>query len=101
MCDGGIYNNVPIFKDGVRRQLVFRLFDVEYPFRFLVKPLDTCIDMLVLRGAIIMQRFLEGQPADTVAWLDPKLQPEVSSLIGRRVGELRAMKEGGRLLLII
>ena len=81
-----MYNNVPVFKDGVRRQLVFRLFDVEYPFRFLVKPLDTCVDMLVLRGAIIMQRFLEGQPADTVAWLDPKLQQQVGRLVDWLIG---------------
>ena len=65
---------------------MFRLFDVEYPFRFLVKPLDTCVDMLVLRGAIIMQRFLEGQPADTVAWLDPKLQQQVGRLVDWLIG---------------
>lgn len=33
--DGGITNNTPIFTDGVNRQLVFRLFDVEYPWRLL------------------------------------------------------------------
>jgi hypothetical protein len=70
VCDGGVFNNVSIFKDGIRRQLVFRLFNVEYPFRFSVKPLDSCIDMLVLRGAISMQRFLQGEPADSVAWLE-------------------------------
>lgn len=32
--------------------------------------LDTCIDTLVLRGALIMQRFLQGEPADSIAWLD-------------------------------
>ena len=33
---------------------------------------DTCIDTLVLRGALIMQRFLQGEPADSIAWLDVK-----------------------------
>jgi len=41
--DGGITNNTPIFTDGVRRQLVFRLFDVEYPWRLLVNAEDSCI----------------------------------------------------------
>jgi hypothetical protein len=70
VCDGGIYNNTPIFPDGVRRQLVFRLSEVEYPFRMMVKAIDTCIDVLVLRGALIMQRFLQGEVTDSIAWLD-------------------------------
>ena len=28
---------------------VLRLFEVEYPYRLLVNPVDTCIDALVLR----------------------------------------------------
>ena len=36
VVDGGLTNNIPLFTDGVRRQLVFRLFDVEYPWRLLV-----------------------------------------------------------------
>lgn len=36
VIDGGLTNNIPVFTDGVRRQLVFRLFDVEYPWRLLV-----------------------------------------------------------------
>lgn len=72
VCDGGIFNNTPVFPDGIRRQLVFRLTDVEYPFRMMTNPLDTCIDTLVLRGALIMQRFLQGEPADSIAWLDIK-----------------------------
>jgi hypothetical protein len=39
VCDGGLTNNCPVFPDGLRRQLVFRLFEVEYPFRLLVNPL--------------------------------------------------------------
>ena len=36
VCDGGLLNNCPVFTDGIRRQLVFRLFEVEYPYRMLV-----------------------------------------------------------------
>ena len=36
VLDGGLTNNIPLFTDGVRRQLVFRLFDVEYPWRLLI-----------------------------------------------------------------
>ena len=39
VCDGGIFNNTPVFPDGIRRQLVFRLTDVEYPFRMMTNPL--------------------------------------------------------------
>jgi hypothetical protein len=43
--DGGIYNNCPIFQDGARRQLVFRLSEVEYPFRLMVNALGTLFIM--------------------------------------------------------
>jgi hypothetical protein len=36
VCDGGLTNNCPIFPDGSHRQLVFRLYEVEYPYRLLV-----------------------------------------------------------------
>ena len=70
VLDGGITNNTPVFTDGIRRQLVFRLFDVEYPWRLLVSARDSCIDALVLRGAILMARFLEGEKCDAIAWLE-------------------------------
>lgn len=70
--DGGITNNTPIFTDGLRRQLVFRLYDVEYPFRLLVAAKDSCIDVLVLRGALLMKMFLEGEATDSIAWLEEK-----------------------------
>lgn len=72
VCDGGVTNNCPIFPDGQRRQLVFRLFEVEYPWRLLINPLDSCIDVLVLRGAILMSRFLQGEPTDSIAWLEKR-----------------------------
>jgi len=71
--DGGITNNTPVFPDGERRQLVFRLYEVEYPWRQMLTPIDTCIETLVIRGAILMSRFLQGEPTDSITWLE-KLQ---------------------------
>ena len=48
--DGGITNNTPIFPDGENRQLVFRLYEVEYPWRGMLQAVDTCIETLTLRG---------------------------------------------------
>lgn len=73
MCvlDGGITNNTPVFADTLRRQLVFRLSDVFYPTKFLINPGDLCIESLVVRGAILMSRFLQGESSDAFAWLRP------------------------------
>ncbi len=70
--DGGMTNNTPVFTDGIRRQLVFRLYNVEYPWRLLVNAGDSCIDTLVLRGALLMKRFLEGEGTDCITWLEEK-----------------------------
>ena len=68
--DGCLTNNTPVFADGTRRQLVFRLFDVEYPWRLLINPVDSCIEALVVRGAMLMARFLEGGHVESIAWLE-------------------------------
>ena len=68
--DGCLTNNTPVFADGTRRQLVFRLFDVEYPWRLLINPVDSCIEALILRGAMLMARFLEGGHVEAIAWLE-------------------------------
>ena len=72
VCDGGFTNNTPIFEDGVRRQLVFKLYDVEYPWRLLTTASDSCIEALVLRGAILMSRFLQGDASEGggISWLE-------------------------------
>ena len=44
VMDGCLSNNTPVFTDGLRRQLVFRLFDVEYPWRLLTNAADSCIE---------------------------------------------------------
>eukprot|EP00605_Chrysophyceae_sp_TOSAG23-4_P002887 GSChrysophyteH1.ASY1.ANO1.3182.1 assembled CDS len=76
MLDGGITNNTPVFPDGERRQLVFRLYEVEYPWRQMLNPIDTCIETLVLRGALLMSRFLQGEPQDSITWLEKEEKKE-------------------------
>ncbi len=68
--DGCLTNNTPVFADGQRRQLVFRLFDVEYPWRLLINPVDSCIEALIVRGAMLMARFLQGGHVEAIAWLE-------------------------------
>lgn len=72
VIDGGLTNNTPVFPDGVRRQLVFRLSQIEYPWRLLINPVDTCIDALVIRGALQMSRFLSGEAVPAIAWLEQR-----------------------------
>ena len=74
--DGGLTNNTPVFPNGERRQLVFRLYEVEYPWRQMLTPIDTCIETLVLRGAILMSRFLQGEPTDSITWLEKQQKKE-------------------------
>jgi hypothetical protein len=50
-----IYNMfIIVFDDGLRRQLVLRLTDVEYPWRLLINPLDTCIDVCIFVYLILL-----------------------------------------------
>jgi Patatin-like phospholipase len=55
VLDGGLTNNIPVFTDGVRRQLVFRLFDVEYPWRLLINAQGTLFttSMITVRSVIV------------------------------------------------
>jgi hypothetical protein len=107
VVDGGLTNNTPVFRDGIRRQLVFRLsqvgvsisslslihLQIEYPWRLLINPVgvsllspslplssvsnfyffpDSCIDALVIRGALQMSRFLSGDYVPSIAWLEER-----------------------------
>jgi hypothetical protein len=85
VLDGGLTNNCPIFEDGKRRQLVFRLSEVEYPFRLLVNPNDTAIELLAVRGAVLMARFLEGTKVGEFSWLEQAKEgaPTLQSKSGR------------------
>ena len=99
-ADGCFSNNTPVFTDGVRRQLVFRLWDIEYPFRLLINPADSCIESLVLRGALLMARFLQGGHVDSIVWLLEKEKAgskgpglglqETAAAVPRHLRELRA-----------
>jgi hypothetical protein len=40
---------------------------------------DTCIDVLVIRGALLMQRFLQGEVTDSIAWLEQNQKQLVRS----------------------
>jgi hypothetical protein len=55
VLDGGLTNNIPVFTDGVRRQLVFRLFDVEYPWRLLINAQGTIFttSIITVRSVIV------------------------------------------------
>jgi hypothetical protein len=74
VMDGGLTNNTPYFQDGLRRQLAFHLSDVDYPIRLIVAPRDPCIEALVLRGAVMMSKFLQGKEVDNreIAWVEKK-----------------------------
>jgi hypothetical protein len=74
--DGGITNNTPVFPDGNNRQLVFRLYEVEYPWRGMLQAVDTCIETLTLRGGLLMGRFLQGEAMDSITWLEKKRNKE-------------------------
>lgn len=52
VLDGGLTNNIPVFTDGVRRQLVFRLFDVEYPWRLLINAQGMISAITAMRSII-------------------------------------------------
>lgn len=69
VVDGGFTNNVPCFRDGLRRQMVVCLENVQYDVRSMVLPRDPCIEALALNGALMMARFLEGRECgDAIQW---------------------------------
>jgi len=75
VVDGGILNNVPVFRDGTRPQIVLRLSSVPYPSLESFAPVDICIEALILRGALEMSQHLQGNGDRTSITL---LQPEVA-----------------------
>jgi predicted acylesterase/phospholipase RssA len=74
VVDGGLTRNTPIFTDGKsQRQLIVRLSNVQYPWRLLTTPNDRCVEAFVLRGAILMSKFLEGvesEEEDALVWVE-------------------------------
>ena len=43
VIDGGATNNIPVFTDSARRQLMFDLSRVSYAFEWTMSPSDPCI----------------------------------------------------------
>ena len=62
--DGLFSDNIPLFTDHVRPQLVFDLGKVQYALSALVQATDPCIEALAVSGAIQTQRFLSGRRGD-------------------------------------
>lgn len=60
VLDGGATNNLPVFTDKIRRQIVFDLAKVEYPFALSFAPSDRCVEALILRGSVEMRLFLQN-----------------------------------------
>lgn len=82
--DGGLTNNCPTFPESTRRQLVFRLSQIEYPWTYVISPRDSCIDALVIRGGLQMVQFLSGQSVPSIMWLEKKQSIQNISRPGHR-----------------
>ena len=77
--DGLFTENVPLFADKKRPQLVFDLGKVQYSLQGIIQPNDPCIEALAVNGALQTSRFLSGRRGD------PNL--EVLSWRGKPWGE--------------
>ena len=47
---------------------------------------DLCIESLVVRGAMLMARFLQGEPSDSFSWLNPSGYIGSAKQLGRLPG---------------
>ncbi len=57
--DGAFTNNIPIQKNNEVPQLVFLTAEVEYSKDYMFKVMDDCPELLILRGAIEMEKFIK------------------------------------------
>jgi len=57
-------DNIPLFTDHARPQLVFDLGKVQYSLSALVQATDPCIEALAVSGALQTERFLSGRRGD-------------------------------------
>jgi len=62
--DGLFSDNIPLFTDHVRPQLVFDLGKVQYALSGWVQATDPCIEALAVSGALQTERFLSGRRGD-------------------------------------
>jgi hypothetical protein len=82
VLDGGVTNNTPLFSDSPRRQIVFRLFQVAYPSSLALTTSDPCIEALIIRGAMQMRLFIQGEYAgenSPIRWHRTPIEPEARS----------------------
>jgi hypothetical protein len=77
VLDGGMTNNVPVFRGSPRPQLVVRLSRVPYPLSLALTPADPCIEALIVRGAVDAARLLSGSgpAAPSLEWVLPHALP--------------------------
>jgi hypothetical protein len=45
---------------------------IEYPWKHIINPIDSCIDALVIRGAMQMAQFFSGESTAQFQWLEVK-----------------------------
>ena len=86
VLDGGLTNNLPVFTDGRRPQIVVHLSNVHYPgsgfLSYFFPNLDlqdTCIEALAVRGAYDMKRFISGEDVASLEWRTEKREVEGSA----------------------
>ena len=87
VLDGGLTNNLPVFTDGRRPQIVVHLSKVHYPGSGMLSYFfpnldlqDTCIEALAVRGAYDMKRFISGEDVASIEWRTEKREVEGSAL---------------------
>ena len=62
--DGLFSDNVPVFVDDARPQLVFDLGKIQYALTAMVRATDPSIEGLMVSGALQTGRFLDGRRGD-------------------------------------
>jgi hypothetical protein len=51
---------------------VLHYYQIEYPWKHIINPIDTCIEALVIRGAMQMAQFFSGEKTTQFQWLEIK-----------------------------
>jgi hypothetical protein len=56
----------------------------------MISPIDSCIDALVIRGAIQMAQFLSGESVPSIAWLEQKQDEKELYMPGHSIRKMVA-----------
>ena len=54
---------------------------------------DACIESLVVRGAMLMSKFLQGDPSDSFSWLNPSNTFSQKGKSAKKAGKLNGYVE--------